>query len=62
MDVPDMCKPSSVSVCPETPEEIIGWLAEPVAGWNQAPTPFVWGGRRRARRERARQRRSGMTH
>jgi hypothetical protein len=44
---------------PETPAEIIGWLAETVAGWNAAPTPFVWGGKRQARRERARQRRIG---
>ncbi len=44
---------------PQTPEEIIGWLAETVAGWNAAPTPFVWGGKRQARRARARQRRIG---
>lgn len=44
---------------PQTPEEIIGWLEETVAGWNAAPTPFVWGGKRHARRERARQRRTG---
>ena len=44
---------------PETTDEIIGWLAETVAGWNEAPTPFVWGGKRQARRERARQRRIG---
>ena len=44
---------------PQTPEEIIGWLEETVAGWNVAPTPFVWGGKRQARRERARQRRIG---
>ena len=44
---------------PQTPEEIIGWLEETVAGWNVAPTPFVWGGKRQGRRERARQRRIG---
>jgi len=44
---------------PQTPDEIMGWLEETVAGWNQAPTPFVWGGKRQARRERARQRRIG---
>jgi len=44
---------------PQTPEAIIGWLEETVAGWNAAPTPFVWGGTRHARRERARQRRIG---
>ena len=42
---------------PSSPEEIIGWF-EAVAGhWNRSPTPFVWGGKRRARRERQRQRR-----
>jgi len=44
---------------PETPQEIIGWLEETVAGWNTTPTPFVWGGKRHARRERAQQRRIG---
>jgi hypothetical protein len=44
---------------PQTPAEIIAWLEETVAGWNHAPTPFVWGGKRQARRERARQRRIG---
>ncbi len=44
---------------PQTPAEIIGWLEETVAGWNEAPTPFEWGGKRQARRERARQRRVG---
>lgn len=44
---------------PETPEESIAWLEETVAGWNAAPTPFVWGGKRHARRARARQRRIG---
>ena len=42
---------------PRTPEEIIRWLEEAVAGWNAAPTPFVWDGKRRERRVRARQRR-----
>ncbi len=44
---------------PQTPEEIIGWLEDTVAGWNAAPTPFVWGGQRRERRRRARGRRLG---
>jgi hypothetical protein len=44
---------------PRAPEEIIQWLEETVAAWNAAPTPFVWGGKRRARRQRARQRRLG---
>ena len=45
---------------PQTPEEIIGWLEATADGWNRAPTPFVWGGKRRARRERARQRRHAL--
>ena len=44
---------------PQDPEALITWLEETVAGWNQAPTPFVWDGKRRERRERARQRRLG---
>jgi len=44
---------------PRRPEEIIGWLEDTVAGWNAAPTPFVWGGKRRERRQRARARRLG---
>jgi DDE superfamily endonuclease len=42
---------------PATPEEIIGWLEAAARGWNREPTPFVWGGKRKARRERAWQRR-----
>ena len=44
---------------PQSAEEVITRLEETVAGWNQAPTPFVWDGKRRERRERARQRRLG---
>ena len=44
---------------PESAAELIGWLEEEVAGWNAAPTPFVWNGKRRERRRRARQRRLG---
>jgi len=44
---------------PESPAELITWLEETVAGWNAAPTPFAWGGKRRERRERARHRRLG---
>jgi hypothetical protein len=44
---------------PQTPEEIITWLEDTVAGWNEDPTPFVWDGKRRERRQRARQRRLG---
>ena len=42
---------------PQTPDQIIGWLEETVAGWNAAPTPFTWHGKRYARRQRARARR-----
>jgi hypothetical protein len=42
---------------PKTPDEIIAWLESAARGWNREPTPFVWGGRRWARRERARERR-----
>lgn len=42
---------------PKTPEEIITALEKTVTEWNRAPTPFQWGGKRHARRERSRQRR-----
>jgi hypothetical protein len=42
---------------PRTPEEIIAWLEAAARGWNAAPTPFVWGGARWARRRRGRERR-----
>lgn len=45
---------------PQTPQEIIGWLEATAEGWNRAPTPFVWGGKRQARRARARQRRHAL--
>jgi hypothetical protein len=35
-------------------------LAEAVRGWNADPTPFVWGGKRAARRQRARERRHAL--
>ena len=42
---------------PQTPEEIIALLEATTRGWNQAPTPFVWGGKRALRRARSRERR-----
>ena len=45
---------------PKTPEEIIAWLEAAACGWNREPTPFVWGGKRQARRERARQRQHAL--
>ena len=44
---------------PTCPTEIITSLEGAARGWNKKPTPFVWGGKRRARRERARLRRLG---
>jgi hypothetical protein len=44
---------------PKNAQEIITWLEETVTGWNQHPTPFVWSGKRKQRRERARLRRLG---
>ncbi len=44
---------------PGTAEQVIDWLEDTVAGWNQQPTPFVWDGKRRERRLRARQRHLG---
>lgn len=42
---------------PQSAQEVMAWLAATVRGWNAAPTPFVWGGKRRQRRQRARERR-----
>jgi transposase len=40
---------------PQTPAQIMQWLEETAEGWNKTPTPFVWGGKRQARRQRLRQ-------
>ncbi len=42
---------------PKDAQEVIHWLEQTVAGWNQQPTPFVWAGKRKQRRERAKLRR-----
>ncbi|EFH79784.1 transposase [Ktedonobacter racemifer] len=42
---------------PQTAQQVIEWLEQAVAGWNADPTLFVWNGKRRKRRERARLRR-----
>jgi hypothetical protein len=42
---------------PETADQLLTWLAAGVRGWNAAPTPFEWGGKRQARRQRAWERR-----
>jgi hypothetical protein len=45
---------------PQSAQEVRAWLAATVRGWNAAPTPFVWGGKRQQRRWRARQRRHAL--
>jgi transposase len=42
---------------PKNAQQVIDWLEQTVEGWNNNPTPFVWNGKRRRRRERARVRR-----
>jgi hypothetical protein len=42
---------------PESAETVREWLGAAAAGWNREPTPFEWGGKRAARRQRARERR-----
>ncbi|WZO98225.1 transposase [Isosphaeraceae bacterium EP7] len=36
---------------PGTPAQIIGWFEAVAEHWNRSPTPFVWGGKRAARRQ-----------
>ena len=45
---------------PQDAQEVITWLEATVRGWNAAPTPFVWGGKRAARRARSRTRRHAL--
>jgi len=45
---------------PGTPAEITGWFEAAAGHWNAEPTPFVWGGKRAARRRRARDRRHAV--
>jgi len=45
---------------PATPDAIIAALEATARGWNRDPTPFSWGGKRAARRARARQRRHAL--
>jgi hypothetical protein len=42
---------------PKHAQQIIEWVEQTVDGWNKKTTPFVWNGKRRLRRERARLRR-----
>jgi DDE superfamily endonuclease len=41
---------------PSSTGQIIAWFEAVAAHWNAAPTPFVWGGKRAARRQRQRER------
>lgn len=41
---------------PQSPQEIMDALEAVARGWNQNPTPFVWAGKRAARRARFRSR------
>lgn len=45
---------------PANPDEIIGWWLGAAGHWNASPTPFVWGGKRAARRKRERERRHAV--
>ena len=52
---------------PSDTGQIIAWFEAAARHWNAAPTPFVWGGKRRERRRRQRERRhrvggSGAMH
>ena len=42
---------------PTSTDEIIDWFGAVARHWNEEPTPFEWGGRRKRRRERQRARR-----
>ncbi len=45
---------------PPTAAEIIAWLEATARGWNAAPPPFVWGGKRARRRARRRARQHAL--
>jgi len=45
---------------PANPGEIIARFESVAQHWNAAPTPFVWGGKRAARRKRERERRHAV--
>jgi hypothetical protein len=42
---------------PTDPGQIIAWFGAAARHWDAAPTPFRWGGKRAARRQRSRERR-----
>ena len=45
---------------PESPQQIIQFLESVAQGWNQEPTPFIWGGKRSLRRQRSRLRKYAL--
>lgn len=45
---------------PRDAQTLMDWLMATVRGWSQCPTPFEWGGKRAARRQRARARRHAL--
>jgi DDE superfamily endonuclease len=45
---------------PHSSAQLIDWLEATARAWNADPTPFTWGGKRAARRVRARQRRHAL--
>lgn len=45
---------------PASPDDIIARFDAVAKHWNAAPTPFVWGGKRAARRKRERERRHAV--
>jgi hypothetical protein len=45
---------------PTSPQQIIACWEATARAWNAEPTPFVWGGKRTARRARARERRHAL--
>ena len=45
---------------PASPQQLITWLEATARGWNAEPTPFIWAGKRRQRRQRAYARRHAL--
>lgn len=45
---------------PQSSQDVMDWLMAGVRGWNANPTSFEWGGKRMARRQRARERRHAV--
>ena len=45
---------------PDSPTQLMESLEAVARGWNARPTPFIWGGKRALRRQRALVRRYGL--